>query len=111
MSEDERSGDAESDPTADFLASVRPEETPWRTERSAAAAGDPGPAEPERWRRTRAAARVAGQAAPYVQAATLAGWLATQDTEGTQGTQGTEGTASADDTGVPFAPDLAGGAT
>ncbi|WP_235998739.1 hypothetical protein [Qaidamihabitans albus] len=106
MSEDERSGDADSDPTADFLASVRPEETPWRTERPAAAAGDPGPAEPERWRRTRAAARAAGQAAPYVQAATLVGWLATE------GTEVTEGTESTGDTDAPLAPDPGvGGAT
>ena len=64
------------DPTADFLAEVRAEETPWRTDRPA---GEPAPEQPERpekWRRTRSAGRVAAQAAPYVQAAAVAAWIA-----------------------------------
>jgi hypothetical protein len=64
------------DPTADFLADVRPGETPWRVERPAADADiEAVPARPERWRRTKTVGRVAGQAAPYVQAAALIGWL------------------------------------
>ncbi|MEC3978438.1 hypothetical protein [Amycolatopsis sp. H20-H5] len=69
------------DPTAEFLAEVRPEETPWRTERPPEA--EPGHAEytevagrPEKWRRTKTAGRVAGQVAPYVQAAAVVGWIA-----------------------------------
>lgn len=65
------------DPTADFLADVRPGETPWRVERPAVEA-EPvteAPARPEKWRRTKTVGRVAGQAAPYVQAAALIGWL------------------------------------
>ena len=59
----------EGDPTADFLAEVRAEETPWRTDRPA---GDPAAEQaerPEKWRRTRAAA-------PYIQAAAVAAWIA-----------------------------------
>ncbi|SFB26334.1 hypothetical protein SAMN05216266_10789 [Amycolatopsis marina] len=62
------------DPTADFLASVRPEDTPWRVDRPVGGqdddeqivAADPNP---EKWQRARAVARSAGQAAPYVQGA------------------------------------------
>nr|WP_225958211.1 hypothetical protein [Amycolatopsis lexingtonensis] len=55
---------------------VRAEETPWRRDRPA---GEPAPERaerPERWGRTRAAGRAAAQAAPYLQAAALAVWLA-----------------------------------
>jgi hypothetical protein len=63
------------DPTADFLGEVRTDETPWRTDRPA---GEPVPEQPERpekW--TRSVGRVVGEAAPYVQAALFAGWIAT----------------------------------
>lgn len=66
----------EDDPTAEFLDGVRAEETPWRRDRPA---GEPAPERaerPERWGRTRAAGRAAAQAAPYLQAAALAAWLA-----------------------------------
>ncbi|WP_158880568.1 hypothetical protein [Amycolatopsis anabasis] len=67
------------DPTADWLAEIRPEETPWRTERPATAEPAPDhPDHPVKWARTRKAARIAGQAAPYVQTAALAGWVATE---------------------------------
>jgi hypothetical protein len=65
------------DPTADFLAEVRADETPWRTDRPAGepASEQPEPAEhPEKW--TRSVGRAVGQAAPYVQAALFAGWIA-----------------------------------
>ncbi|WP_020666403.1 hypothetical protein [Amycolatopsis nigrescens] len=78
MTERAKQGD-EDDPTAQWLADIRPEETPWRTDRPA---GEPEPAPgepvPEKWQRTRKAARIAGQAAPYVQAAALAGWVASE---------------------------------
>jgi hypothetical protein len=67
------------DLTADFLADVRPEETPWRVDRPAEVAEatvPEAPGRPEKWRRTKIVGRVAGQAAPYVQAAALIGWLA-----------------------------------
>jgi len=62
--------DTEGDPTADFLAEVRAEETPWRTDRPAGEAAPERPDRPEKWRRTRAAA-------PYIQAAAVAAWIAT----------------------------------
>jgi len=72
------------DPTADFLAGVRPEETPWRTDRPVpeVEAGPVAQGPPEKWRKTKAVGRVAGQAAPYVQAAALIGWLATGSFDG-----------------------------
>lgn len=68
------------DPTADFLADVRPGETPWRVERPVAAVEaaevvPEAPGRPEKWRRAKTVGRVAGQVAPYVQAAALIGWL------------------------------------
>jgi hypothetical protein len=64
------------DPTADFLAEVRADETPWRTDRPAAgpASAPESPERPEKW--TRTAGRAVGAAAPYVQAALFAGWIA-----------------------------------
>jgi hypothetical protein len=71
--------DGDGDPTADFLAEVLPGETPWRTDRPAAPSPDrvanlvdaePGDG---KWSRARAAGRVAGKAAPYLQAAVVAG--------------------------------------
>ena len=59
----------EPDPTADFLAEVRVEETPWRTDRPAGAPAPEHVEHPEKWRRVRAAA-------PYVQAAAVAAWIA-----------------------------------
>ena len=76
MTEREQDG---ADPTAEFLAEVRPGETPWRTDRPADDPGEPSadePGRPEKWRRTKAAGRVAGQVAPYVQAAAVVGWIA-----------------------------------
>jgi hypothetical protein len=81
----------QADPTADFLAEVRPEETPWRVDRPtevAQAAAPEAPGRPEKWRRTKAAGRVAGQAAPYVQAAAVVGWLAGGFGDGSGGTDG-----------------------
>lgn len=76
----ERDKKPDEDPTADFLSGVRPEETPWRTDRPPEPEVEAGPVvagPPEKWRKTKAVGRVAGQAAPYVQAAALIGWLAT----------------------------------
>ncbi|GAB3505013.1 hypothetical protein [Amycolatopsis cihanbeyliensis] len=69
------------DPTAEWLAEVRPPETPWRVDRPPEAAaeqqvaGEPGPA-PGTWQRARTAARAVGQAVPYVQAGAVLGWAA-----------------------------------
>ncbi|SEP46382.1 hypothetical protein [Amycolatopsis saalfeldensis] len=62
------------DPTADFLAEVRADETPWRTDRPAGEPAPEQPEQPEKW--TRSVGRAVGQAAPYVQAALFAGWIA-----------------------------------
>ncbi len=63
------------DPTADFLAGVRAEETPWRTERPPGEEAPEQAARPETWGRAKAAGRAAAAAAPYVQAAALATWI------------------------------------
>lgn len=67
----------DSDPTADFLAGVRPQETPWRRERPV----DPvepqaGEAIDERSSRSQTFAKAARRAAPYIQGAAVAGWVA-----------------------------------
>ncbi|GAB3376078.1 hypothetical protein [Amycolatopsis echigonensis] len=64
------------DPTADFLAEVRPEETPWRTDRPADAAGEPVPKAGPEPGRARSVVRAVGEAAPYVQAGLFAAWIA-----------------------------------
>jgi hypothetical protein len=64
------------DPTADFLAEVRTPETPWRRDLPPGEQAPERAERPERWGRTRAAGRAAAQAAPYLQAAALAAWLA-----------------------------------
>ncbi|WP_037357243.1 hypothetical protein [Amycolatopsis orientalis] len=73
------------DPTADFLAEVRAEETPWRTDRPADAVPEPeiapGPG------RARSVVRAVGEAAPYVQAGLLAAWVATSIAESADGGQ------------------------
>lgn len=63
------------DPTADFLAEVRPEETPWRTERPPGEEAPERAERPEKWGRAKSAGRAAAKAAPYVQAAALATWI------------------------------------
>lgn len=66
--------DSDGDPTADFLAEVRPGETPWRTDRPADV---PAPETPERPEgRARQVVRAVGEAAPYVQAGLFAAWVA-----------------------------------
>jgi hypothetical protein len=78
--------DLEGDPTADFLASVRPGDLPWRTDRSASSESRGGPdAEKLAERpgqydwpgRRHTAARVVENVAPFVQAALFAAWIAT----------------------------------
>jgi hypothetical protein len=64
------------DPTADFLDEVRTDETPWRRDRRPGEQAPERAERPERWGRTRAAGQAAAQAAPYLQAAALAAWLA-----------------------------------
>jgi hypothetical protein len=64
------------DPTADFLAEVRAPEPHWRQDRPVGERAPERAERPERWGRTRAAGRAAAQAAPYLQAAALAAWLA-----------------------------------
>lgn len=64
------------DPTAEFLAAVRPEATPWRVDRPSAGqdSGELVPGDdprPERWQPARAVARAAGRTAPFVQGATF----------------------------------------
>lgn len=87
------------DPTADFLAEVRPEETPWRTDRppgEAAPERAERPERPEKWGRAKAAGRAAANAAPYIQAAAVAGWIVsgTLDDSGSgSGDMGTSGDA------------------
>jgi len=81
--------DPDGDPTADFLAEVRTEETPWRTARPVSAA--PGPveaADPEDAGgpgKARKAVRAVGAAAPYVQAGLFAAWVATAIAESSDG--------------------------
>ncbi|MBB4689466.1 hypothetical protein [Amycolatopsis jiangsuensis] len=78
--------DPDGDPTADFLAEVRTEETPWRTERPADA---PEPDRPERSPgRARSVVRAVGEAAPYVQAGLFAAWLATSVADAANGDPG-----------------------
>ncbi|MBB3664286.1 MULTISPECIES: hypothetical protein [Prauserella salsuginis group] len=83
MSEESRRADDDradepADPTAEFLADVRPEETPWRTERPPAEqAGSPIPDANERTRFQRVAGAVGG-AAPYLAAGGAAGWVSAQ---------------------------------
>ncbi|WP_020661147.1 hypothetical protein [Amycolatopsis benzoatilytica] len=79
--------DPDGDPTADFLAEVRTEETPWRTERPADAvpAAPDVPAETREPGRARKAVRAVGEAAPYVQAGLLAAWVATAIAESVDG--------------------------
>ena len=61
----------EPDPTAEWLEGVRAEETPWRQDRPAGhLPPEPVVHEPARWRRT------VGRVAPYLQAAAVAGWVA-----------------------------------
>lgn len=80
MSDRDAGRDGE-DPTEDFLAEVRAEETPWRTDRPP---GEVVPEHteqsaraerPEKWGRAKSAGRAAAQAAPYIQAAALATWI------------------------------------
>ncbi|RSM60466.1 hypothetical protein DMH03_17055 [Amycolatopsis sp. WAC 01376] len=74
MSDKDAGKDGE-DPTADFLAEVRPEETPWRTERPPGEEAPERAERPEKWGRAKSAGRAAAKAAPYVQAAALATWI------------------------------------
>lgn len=70
--------DEPADPTAEFLADVRPEETPWRIERPPAEQGQPPiPDANERTRFQRAAGALGG-AAPYLAAGSAAGWVGAQ---------------------------------
>ncbi|MBK1786362.1 hypothetical protein [Prauserella cavernicola] len=67
------------DPTAEWLDSVRTEETPWRVDRPAGA--EPTTtyaAEEQKLSRARRAARAVGDAAPFVGLAATAGWVATE---------------------------------
>ncbi|MCP2253307.1 hypothetical protein LY13_002057 [Prauserella aidingensis] len=83
MSDESRRAEGEradepADPTAEFLAEVRPEETPWRTERPPAEqAGSPVPDANERTRFQRVAGALGG-AAPYLAAGSAAGWVGAQ---------------------------------
>ncbi|WP_410583420.1 hypothetical protein [Amycolatopsis sp. lyj-108] len=72
---DKDAGKDGEDPTADFLAEVRPEETPWRTERPPGEEAPERAERPEKWGRAKSAGRAAAKAAPYVQAAALATWI------------------------------------
>ncbi|MET7998552.1 hypothetical protein ABZU76_47560 [Amycolatopsis sp. NPDC005232] len=69
--------DPDGDPTADFLADVRAEQTPWRTDRPADAEGPEHAGQTVRTGRFSKVGRVVGEAAPYVQAALFAAWIAT----------------------------------
>ncbi|ATY13778.1 hypothetical protein CU254_27600 [Amycolatopsis sp. AA4] len=71
------------DPTADFLAEVRAEEPPWRTDRPAAA--EPAPETGSEPGRARSVVRAVGEAAPYVQAGLFAAWAATSIAEAADG--------------------------
>ncbi|WP_409186181.1 hypothetical protein F9C11_18880 [Amycolatopsis sp. VS8301801F10] len=77
--------DPDGDPTADFLAEVRAEETPWRTDRPAdadpAPEAGPGPGPG----RARSVVRAVGEAAPYVQAGLFAAWMATSIADSADG--------------------------
>lgn len=66
------------DPTAEFLAEVRPEETPWRTDRPPGEVVPEHPERPERpekWGTRQGGGTPAANAAPYIQAAAVAGWI------------------------------------
>ncbi|MEV6897756.1 hypothetical protein [Amycolatopsis sp. NPDC051372] len=69
--------DPDGDPTADFLADVRAEQTPWRTDRPADAEGPEQAGKTARPGRFSRVGRAVGEAAPYVQAALFAAWIAT----------------------------------
>jgi len=72
-----QSADPDADPTADFLNHVRPEETPWRRDRPADPAEQEGGGdEPAGERRSHTFAKAARRAAPYIQGAAVAGWVA-----------------------------------
>ncbi|GAA1218155.1 hypothetical protein [Prauserella alba] len=72
---DEQWADDPADPTAEFLADVRPEETPWRIERPPAEqAAQPIPDANERTRFQRVAGALGG-ATPYLAAGSAAGWV------------------------------------
>lgn len=73
------------DPTVDFLAEVRAEETPWRTDRPADSA--PAPEAESRPGRARSVVRAVGEATPYVQAGLFAAWVATSIAESGDGGQ------------------------
>ncbi|MFI5613342.1 hypothetical protein [Amycolatopsis sp. NPDC051903] len=69
--------DPEGDPTEDFLDQVRTGETPWRTERPVDAEASPESDRQQRSGRWNKVGRAVGEAAPYVQAALFAAWIAT----------------------------------
>ncbi|WP_326564878.1 hypothetical protein VSH64_23780 [Amycolatopsis rhabdoformis] len=83
--------DPDGDPTADFLADVRAEQTPWRTDRPVEAEGPEGVGQQIARGRFSRAARIAGEAAPYVQAALFAAWIATSIADSGDGSGGMNG--------------------
>ncbi|MFF5992224.1 hypothetical protein [Prauserella flavalba] len=67
------------DPTAEFLDSVRAEQTPWRVDRPPEAErGTTYAAEEQKLSRARQVAKAVGDAAPFVPLATAAGWVAAE---------------------------------
>ena len=96
MSDEARRADEQADelvdPTAEFLADVRPEKTPWRIERPPVEPADsPTPDATERTRFTRAAGALGG-VAPYLAAGGAAGWMSAQGYDEYADEGGAEGT-------------------
>ncbi|MEW2506717.1 hypothetical protein AB0878_40320 [Amycolatopsis sp. NPDC047767] len=83
--------DPDGDPTADFLAGVRAEQTPWRTDRPVAAEGPEQTGQTVRPGRFSRVGRAVGEAAPYVQAALFAAWIATSVADSGDGSGGMNG--------------------
>ncbi|MGW4484924.1 hypothetical protein ACWEOE_13900 [Amycolatopsis sp. NPDC004368] len=82
--------DPDGDPTADFLADVRAEQTPWRTDRPADAVPE-GVGYQIAHGRFSKAARIVGEVAPYAQAALFAAWIATSLGNSGDGSGGMDG--------------------
>jgi hypothetical protein len=83
--------DPDGDPTADFLADVRAEQTPWRTDRPVDAEGPEPAGQTGRPGRFSKVGRAVGEAAPYVQAALFAAWIATSVADSGDGSGGMNG--------------------
>ncbi|WIX83166.1 hypothetical protein QRX50_21605 [Amycolatopsis carbonis] len=83
--------DSDGDPTAEFLADVRAEQIPWRTDRPVDAEEPEGVGQQITRGRFSRVGRAVGEAAPYVQAALFAAWIATSVADSGNGSGGMNG--------------------